>query len=110
MLVNGSLKQLSNIMLMHGVIMADFKIAHVFNTTGEDMSAYNRAMAYCKNNGWSVGEIQKGNPSFPVAVFYEKGRTVAKWPYLTFPEIEAVDGFIYSRDYERGNVVLCLRK
>ncbi len=72
-----------------------------FRNTGQDYSAWNDALTWCKQNGYSAGPMQVGSP-----VGIAKGDAdIAKWRNLTRHDREQLDGVIIGC-FKTGTVTI----
>jgi len=77
----------------------------IFKNNGNDFSAYNEAIKWCEENGYSYGSMCG---DFPIGII--KGDYyIGKWRNLNNKAKKRLDGEMKSKDFRKGDVYIGLR-
>lgn len=78
----------------------------IFKSDGSSFSAISDAEAWLKDNGYSVGSMERG---YPIGVM--KGDvSISKWTRMTATEHEQLDGRLSSTSFRNDDVTLELKE
>lgn len=83
-----------------------FRFKKVFPHTGEDFSANRDASEWLKENGFSLGAMEREEPRAIVV-----GDTyIPKWKHLNHIDKENLDGVATSDNFRTGDITIHLTK
>jgi hypothetical protein len=85
------------------VTIEDKKIIFTGNNT--TFSAYYDAMNWARDNGYTVGEMERNSP---IGIHKDAGY-ISKWTRMTIVEKRELDGTINSSDFRNGTVTIELK-